>query len=115
MNLKDVGYAIDASLQEEYKDWIEKISEYARIIEEQDVILRSDEAQGDRSENAVFINAVDAKQEASHNKSVLQEKINKFDTTFNIYKTTEHEPSNVVQVGSVVRFTIIEEIGRAHV
>lgn len=109
MNLKDVGYAIDASLQEEYKDWIEKISECARIIEEQDAILRSDEAQGDRSENAVFINAVDAKQEASHNKSVLQEKINKFDTTFNIYKTTEHEPSNVVQVGSVVRFTIIED------
>ena len=101
MNLKDVGYAIDASLQEEYKDWIEKISEYARIIEEQDVILRSDEAQGDRSENAVFINAVDAKQEASHNKSVLQEKINKFDTTFNIYKTTEHEPSNVVLVKDV--------------
>lgn len=109
MNLKEAGYAIDASLQGECRDWINKVNEYIRIIDEQDAILKSDEAQGDRSENAVFINAVDAKQEASHNKSVLEDKIDKFQAIFDLYKTTEHEPGISIRVGSVVRFTVLED------
>lgn len=106
MDLKERGREIDAALVDECSRWRLEVRELERIIEEQDRILQSDEAKGDRSENAVFQNAADAKQQAMMNRVVLEEKIRVFENAFDSYSTEKYVSTGVIRIGSVVRITI---------
>lgn len=108
MTLKEHGIAIDTALQGEYNEWVERVKELNDVIAKQEEILRSDEAQGDRSENAVFQTAVDTKQEALYMKSTLESNIAKFEMSFQDYKTSDHAPASFIKEGTVVRFIIMD-------
>lgn len=107
MNLADKGREIDAALREECDKWIASINDLERVIEEQDIILQSDEAKGDRSENAVFQTAADTKQRSIMEKVLLEERVRNFrQGAYAQYNTDDYTPTGIIKVGSVVRFTV---------
>lgn len=105
MDLKEEGRLIDKQISEEYLAWKKEVELKDRLIEEQDKILQSDEAQGDRSENAVFQNAADTKQQAMMDKALLEEKIRNYETAYSKFSMDAYVPDGTVRVGSIVRFT----------
>lgn len=114
MDLKAEGRRIDKALMEEYDKWVRESQELDRRIAEQDAILRSDEAQGDRSENAVFQNAADTRSALYLEKGELEEKMRSYREEFKAYATREESRGPSVQIGSVVHF-VESSIGREFV
>lgn len=107
MDLKLESQHIDAALADECNRWKDEIRELSHLIEEQEIILKSDEAKGDRSENAVFQNAANKKQECSLTRDILESKVRSFDKAFDMYSTESHVHSDVIKIGSTVCFTIL--------
>lgn len=103
--LKDFSVQIDEILSKECGVWRESLQDVMRQIEEQDAILRSDQAQGDRSENAVFQNAVDTKQQLLINKALLEDKILSLERDYKQFSAQHYVPSGVVKIGSCLEFT----------
>lgn len=108
MDLAQESKRIDDVLSQEYKRWEAEVQEKERVIEAQDKILQSDEAQGDRSENAVFQNAIDAKQQAMLDKTLLEEKMREYRRNYSQYSQNAYTPTGIVKLGSVVRFTVVK-------
>lgn len=107
MSLRDEGLRIDEALKEEYYEWKKEVSRLESVIEAQNVILRSDEAKGDRSENAVYSNAVETKQQSESTKRSFENRIKTYETNFNEYSTEKYEPEGKIKIGSVVSFDIV--------
>lgn len=107
MSLRDDGLRIDEALKEEYYWWKKEVSRLEAVIEEQNVILRSDEAKGDRSENAVYTNAVETKQQSESAKRSFENRIDTYEKNFSLYSTDEYIPDGKIKIGSVVSFDIV--------
>lgn len=108
MSLRDRGLEIDKELVRTREKWKTDIQELTKIIEEQDAILRSDEAQTDRSENAVYTNAVATKQEKDSQRKVYEERVAGFDKAYAEYCTENYQPEGKIKIGSVVSFKVTE-------
>jgi transcription elongation factor GreA len=113
MNLREYGLRIDEKLETEYREWKAEVSKLEKILEEQNAILRSDEAKGDRSENAVFQNAVDKKQECDSRIRMYNEMIENHAKAYEEYNTAKYTPTGKIKVGSVVSF-IIEKVNKSY-
>lgn len=107
MDLRAKGLEIDEDLKSEYYGWKKEVERLEAIIEEQDNILRSDAAKGDRSENAVYQNAVETKQQSNLSKKIYEERIATYDNSFTQYSTESYVPDGKIKIGSVVLFDII--------
>lgn len=115
MRLVDVGNEIDAALRIECDKWISEIRVLENIIEEQSLILQTDEAKGDLSENAVYQNATDTKQRTIMEKVQLEEKVRSFQQgAYASYNTEDYISTGIIKIGSVVRFSA-PKVGREFV
>lgn len=109
MDLRAKGLEIDEKLKSEYYKWKAEAERLVKVIEAQNEILRSDEAKGDRSENAVFLNAVDIKEQSSSALRSFEERIALYDKIFDTYSTASYTPTGTIKIGSVVNFEIVGE------
>ena len=109
MSLRDDGLKIDESLKTEYHNWKNEISRLNKVIEEQNAILSTDEAKGDRSENAVFQNAADTKEKSMSMLRILEERVETFDRMFAAYSTEKYVPESEIKIGSIARLNLLSE------
>lgn len=103
MGLKEQGIQIDAALADDYQRWKRQIIDFEKVIEEQETILRSDEAQGDKSENAVYQAATDLKQKTKLEIQQWSEKIASFENSLEKYSTKLYKPEGIIKIGTVIR------------
>lgn len=108
MDLRTRGLEIDAALREEYLKWKEEVARLEAVIKEQDAILASPEAKGDRSENAIFLNAADTKQQSAARLRAYEDRIATYQNAYELYSTENYVPDGTIKIGSVVRFVIEE-------
>jgi transcription elongation GreA/GreB family factor len=102
--LKDISKEIDEKLAVEYQNWKAQAEEIDSDIAEEQKILASDEAQTDRSENAVYQIAKDRYAKLQISKRDVDNKIDAYDS-YNI----EYVPGDYITVGSTIKLTLLTE------
>lgn len=98
MTLQERGEQIDRELMVERQKLKRRLESDYEKLEEQKEILRSDEANTDRSENALFQIAKDKSEMYNQSITIVSKKIRAYDS----YKELVYVPNGTVQIGSVV-------------
>lgn len=95
-------------LRDSWNNELEKLDE---VIAESEKIIQSDEGRSDRSENATFSSAVEAKELASQNKAQLIRKLNLLnDSTVDVLSsiTSGYIPEGYAKLGSTCHILLTE-------
>lgn len=108
MSLQESSKEIDALLQEECNEWKSKRSIIDSRIKEQQTILASDAAKGDRSENATYQKAVEFLELLNSDRRELESKIVNFTTLFEKFSYEKYKPKDYIDIGSTVNLTVKE-------
>lgn len=107
MTLKERGEQIDRELMIERQKLERRLESDYEKLEEQKAILRSDEANTDRSENALFQIAKDKSEMYNQSITIVSKKIRAYDS----YEELVYVPNETVQLGSVVHLVHMSTAG----